>query len=65
MARVIALLAVVFGLLVGGSPASAIEQPTDVSLMASVYHAPIYDQATGYTAHDRGPPARTYDHTAP
>ncbi len=56
MARVIALLAVVFGLLVGGSPASAIEPPSAAQLMASVHHAPIYDEATSYTDHERGSP---------
>lgn len=59
----IASLALIFGFLIGGSPPSAFEPLHEAPVVAPEYHAPIYDQATEYTATKGGPPART-DHTA-
>ncbi len=59
MARVIAMLAVVFGFLLGGSSAFGAAPPTDVAAVVYTYDTPAYDDVTA-TAPERGLPVKGY-----
>lgn len=63
MARVIALLAVVFGFLLGGSPASAGELSTDMTVVVYTYDDLTYDAPENHTAPERGPPVEGFANT--